>query len=139
MRKLLLILLIGFIFSAPKLYYETPLENMDFETARVFLKEFLMEANMRVLGEEEASKKFAIFYACNLTYGEKILSKFPYFGTLAPCRVYLYEKNGKVFVGFINIDTLLKFFGEFMDKEAVETFKKAQRDLLKVVEELKKF
>ncbi|WP_340690187.1 DUF302 domain-containing protein [Hydrogenobacter thermophilus] len=117
------------------------IKGMSFEDAKTLLKTALDGVNMNILGVEDIKKetpKYSFMLACNLTYGEKILREFPHFGTLAPCRVYLYEKpDGSVGVGYINIQTLIKLYGKHLHRDAVEVFEKADRDIKSAIKEVK--
>lgn len=117
------------------------IKGMSFEDAKTFLKTALDGVNMNILGVEDVKKdspKYSFMLACNLTYGEKILREFPHFGTLAPCRIYIYEKpDGSVGVGYINIQTLIKLYGTHLHKDAVEVFEKADRDIKSAIKEVK--
>ncbi|ADO45893.1 protein of unknown function DUF302 [Hydrogenobacter thermophilus TK-6] len=124
-------------------FFETSdtIKGMSFEDAKTLLKTALDGVNMNILGVEDIRKetpKYSFMLACNLTYGEKILREFPHFGTLAPCRVYLYEKpDGSVGVGYINIQTLIKLYGKHLHRDAVEVFEKADRDIKSAIKEVK--
>ncbi len=122
------------------LVYEEVIENMDFETFKTLYKTALDGVNMNILDImdiRQESPKLSIFLACNLTYGEAILKDIPQFGTLAPCRVYLYEKEGKVATGYINIPFLLKVYGKHLSKENAEIFRKADQDIKQALKEAK--
>ncbi|RMH03610.1 MAG: DUF302 domain-containing protein, partial [Aquificota bacterium] len=56
---------------------------------------------------------------------------------LAPCRVYLYEKGGKLGVGYINIPFLLKTYRKHLGKENAEIFEKADQDIKQAIKEAK--
>ncbi|MCS6957482.1 MAG: DUF302 domain-containing protein [Aquificaceae bacterium] len=122
------------------LVYEEVVEGIDFETFKTLYKTSLDGVNMNILDIMDVrreSPKFSIFLACNLSYGEAILKDIPQFGTLAPCRVYLYEKNGKVATGYINIPFLLKTYGKHLSKENAEIFKRADQDIKQALKETK--
>lgn len=123
-----------------ELVYEQVVENMDFETFKTLYKTSLDGVNMNILDIMDIrneSPKLSIFLACNLSYGEAILNNFPQFGTLAPCRIYLYEKEGKIVTGYINIPLLIEFYGKYLGKENVEIFKKADSDIKQALKEAK--
>jgi|UniRef100_A0A7C2YWJ6 uncharacterized protein (DUF302 family) len=122
------------------LVYEEIIEGLDFDTFKTLYKTSLDGANMNILDVmdiRQESPKLSIFLACNLTYGEAILKDIPQFGTLAPCRVYMYEKEGKVVTGYINIPFLLKTYGKHLSKENAEIFKKADQDIKRALKEAK--
>ncbi|MCX8164351.1 MAG: DUF302 domain-containing protein [Aquificaceae bacterium] len=120
--------------------YEEVVEGLDFDTFKTLYKTSLDGVNMNILDVMDIRKespKFSIFLACNLSYGEAILRDVPQFGTLAPCRVYLYEKDGKVTAGYINIPLLLRMYGKHLSKENAEIFKKADQDIKQALKEAK--
>ncbi|MCS7262112.1 MAG: DUF302 domain-containing protein [Aquificaceae bacterium] len=122
------------------LVYEQVVEGMDFETFKTLYKTSLDGVNMNILDIMEVRKespKFSIFLACNLSYGEAILKDIPQFGTLAPCRVYLFEKEGKIVTGYINIPLLLKLYGKRLSKENADIFTKADQDIKQALKEAK--
>lgn len=122
------------------LVYEETIEGLDFDTFKTLYKTSLDGVNMNILDimdVKQESPKLSIFLACNLTYGEAILKDIPQFGTLAPCRVYIYEKEGKVATGYINIPFLLKAYGRYLSKENAEIFKKADQDIKRAIKEAK--
>jgi uncharacterized protein (DUF302 family) len=116
-------------------------KGMSFEDVKTLLKSSLDGVNMNILAVEDVRKespKYSFMLACNLTYGEKILREFPHFGTLAPCRIYLYEKpDGSVGIGYINIQTLIKLYKKHLHKDAVEVFEKADKDIKSAIKEVK--
>ncbi len=123
-----------------ELVRESAVENMDFDTFKTLYKTTLDGVNMNILDIMDIrgdSPKFSIFLACNLSYGEAILKDIPQFGTLAPCRIYLYEKEGKVITGYINIPFLLKTYGKHLSKENAEIFRKADQDIRQAIKEAK--
>ncbi|MEZ0361457.1 MAG: DUF302 domain-containing protein [Hydrogenobacter sp.] len=117
------------------------IKGVSFEDTKTLLKASLDGVNMNILGVEDIkrdSPKYSFMLACNLTYGEKILREFPHFGTLAPCRIYIYEKpDGSVGVGYINIQTLIKLYRTHLHKDAVEVFEKADKDIKSAIKEVK--
>ena len=117
--------------------YEVPLKGVDYDEYKMLFESSLNGVNMNVLGVMNVSSnpKFDIFLACNLSYGEKILSVFPQFGTLAPCRVYTYESEGSVKVGYINIPLLMEIYRRHLSAEAVDIFKKADEDIKNAIKE----
>ena len=122
------------------LVQEDVIEGLDFDTFKTLYKTALDGVNMNILDIMDIRKdspKFSIFLACNLSYGEAILKDIPQFGTLAPCRVYLYEKNGKVITGYINIPFLLKTYGRHLSKENAEIFRRADQDIKQALKEAK--
>lgn len=122
------------------LVYETQVEGLDFDTFKTLYKTALDGVNMNILDimdVRQQSPKFSIFLACNLSYGEAILRDIPQFGTLAPCRIYLYEKEGKIITGYINIPFLLKTYGKHLSRENAEIFKKADQDIKQALKEAK--
>ena len=123
-----------------ELVYEEVVEGQDYDTFKTLFKTSLDGVNMNILDIIDVSTqspKFSIFLACNLSYGEAILKDIPQFGTLAPCRVYLYEKENKLVVGYINIPFLLKTYGKHLSKENTEIFKKADQDIKQALKEAK--
>jgi uncharacterized protein (DUF302 family) len=144
MRKFLIALLlslsVGFSLDF-KFEYEEKIEGMDFEDVKLLLKTALDGRNMNVLDVIDVSTeppRFSIFLVCNLSYAEKILPDMPEFGTIAPCRIYMYEdKDGNVIVGYINIPTLLKIYQKFLTKDAVDIFKVADDDIKEAIKEAK--
>ena len=147
MRKLLLILLIftSLLVAQEKkehpLQYEEVIEGMDFEDVKLLIKTALDGRNMNVLGVVDVSTekpRFSYMLVCNLSYAEKIFREFPQLGVMAPCRIYLYEReDGSVVVGFINVDTLLKVFKKDLSDQAKELFKKADQDVKSAIREVK--
>ncbi|SNZ13740.1 DUF302 domain-containing protein [Hydrogenobacter hydrogenophilus] len=117
------------------------IKGMNFDDVKTLLKSSLDGVNMNILAVEDVRKespKYSFMLACNLTYGEKILREFPHFGTLAPCRIYLYEKpDGSVGIGYINIQTLIELYRKHLHKDAVEVFEKADRDIKSAIKEVK--
>ncbi|MDW8095456.1 MAG: DUF302 domain-containing protein [Aquificaceae bacterium] len=123
-----------------ELVREDMVENLDFETFKTLYKTSLDGVNMNILDIMDIRKespKFSVFLACNLSYGEAILKDVPQFGTLAPCRLYLYEKEGKIVTGYINIPLLLKMYGKHLGKENAEVFRKADQDIRQALKEAK--
>ena len=141
MRKFLLVLLIPlFLFAKDKLLYKETIEGIPFDDVKILLKTALDGKNMNVLEIIDISQKpkMTVFYVCNLSYGEKILRKFPEFGTIAPCRIYILEKpDGSVEVGYINIENLIKAFRRYLSPEAIEVFRKADKDIKEAIREVK--
>ncbi len=143
MRKILLLLLLPLILTAQDknlLLYKEIINGMDFEEAKIFLKSALDGKNMNVLTVMDISDKprMTVFYVCNLSYGEKILRKFPEFGAIAPCRIYLLEKpDGNVEVGYINIPGLVKTFKKYLEKEEIDVLMRADKDIKEAIKEVK--
>ncbi len=143
MRKLFLLLLFPFLLIAQDknlLLYKETIKDMDFEEVKLFLKSALDGKNMNVLAVTDISDKprMTVFYVCNLSYGEKILRKFPEFGAIAPCRIYILEKSdGSVEVGYINIPGLVKTFRKYFGKEEIEVFMQADKDIKEAIKEVK--
>ncbi len=147
MKKLLLILLLitGFSVAQEKrehpLQYEEVIEGLDFEDVKLLLKTALDGRNMNVLGVVDVSTqkpRFSYILVCNLSYAEKIFREFPQLGVMAPCRIYLYEReDGSVVVGFINVETLLRLFKKELSPTAKELFKKADQDVKSAIKEVK--
>lgn len=122
------------------LVYEEAIEGLDFESFKMLYKTALDGVNMNILDImdiKQETPKFSLFLACNLSYGEAILKDIPQFGTLAPCRIYMYEKEGKIITGYINIPFLLKTYGKHLNKEKAEIFKKADQDIKQAIKEVK--
>ncbi|MFN3598142.1 MAG: DUF302 domain-containing protein [Aquificaceae bacterium] len=122
------------------LVYEEKIEGMDFDTFKTLYKTSLDGVNMNILDIIDVRQeypKFSIFLACNLSYGEAILKDIPQFGTLAPCRIYLYESDGRLTTGYINIPFLLKTYGKHLSKENAEIFKRADQDIKQALREAK--
>jgi uncharacterized protein (DUF302 family) len=91
-----------------------------------------------VIEVSQDSPKFSIFLTCNLSYGEAILKDIPQFGTLAPCRLYTYEKpNGTVGVGYINIPFLLQTYSKHLKEDKANIFRKADQDIKSAIKEAK--
>jgi len=124
-----------------ELVYEEEVKTLAYDDFKILFKTSLDGVNMNVLDVldvSEESPKFSIFLACNLSYGEAILKDIPQFGTLAPCRVYIYEKpDGSVGVGYINIPFLLKSYERYLGKEQAEIFRKADEDIKSAIKETK--
>ncbi|MFN3813350.1 MAG: DUF302 domain-containing protein [Aquificaceae bacterium] len=124
-------------------FFETSFtfKGLSFDDAKMLLKTSLDGINMNILSIEDIrlqTPKYSFMLACNLTYGERVLRDFPQFGTLAPCRVYIYEKpDGTVGVGYVNIQTLIKLYRRHLPKEAVEVFEKADQDIKSAIKEVK--
>ena len=51
--------------------------------------------------------------------------------------MYLYEKDGKVITGYINIPFLLKTYGRHLSKENAEIFRRADQDIKQALKEAK--
>jgi uncharacterized protein (DUF302 family) len=49
----------------------------------------------------------------------------------------MYEKDGKVVVGYVNIPFLLKTYGKHLSKENAEIFIKADQDIKQALKEAK--
>ncbi len=117
------------------------IKGMSFDDVKTLLKSSLDGVNMNILAVEDVRKespKYSFMLACNLTYGDKILKEFPHFGTLAPCRIYLYEKpDGSVGIGYINIQTLIRLYGKHLHRDTVEVFEKADKDIKSAIKEVK--
>lgn len=140
MRFLLVLLIPLFIFAEDKLLYKETIKGVPFEDVKILLKTALDGKNMNVLQIIDVSQnpKMTVFYVCNLSYGEKILRKFPELGTIAPCRIYILEKpDGSVEVGYINIENLIKAFRRYLSSESIEVFKKADKDIKEAIGEVK--
>ncbi|WP_333784231.1 DUF302 domain-containing protein [Thermocrinis sp.] len=123
------------------LVYEEGVKSLSYEDFKMLFKTSLDGVNMNVLDVLEVSKespKFSIFLACNLSYGEAILNDIPQFGTLAPCRIYVYEKpEGSLAVGYINIPFLLKSYSKYLKEDKAEIFRKADKDIKSAIKEAK--
>ncbi len=143
MKKLLLLIAIPFTLLAQDralLTYKEVIKGMDFEDVKFFLKSALDGRNMNVLSVMDVSSKprMTIFYVCNLSYGEKILRHFPEFGAIAPCRIYLLEKeDGSVEVGYINIPGLVKTFRKYLSTDQIKVFMRADKDIKEAIKEVK--
>ena len=147
MRRLTLILLTlaGFLMAQERkehpLQYEEVIRGMDFEDVKLLLKTALDGRNMNVLGVVDVSTekpRFSYILVCNLSYAEKIFREFPQLGVMAPCRIYLYEReDGSVVIGFINVETLLRVFKKDLSQQAREVFRKADRDVKSAIKEVK--
>lgn len=48
------------------------------------------------------TKNVDILYSCNAKWGRYILSDFKDIGAFAPCRIVIYQKEGKTFVSYFN-------------------------------------
>ncbi len=120
------------------LVYEEIIEGLDFDSFKTLYKTALDGVNMNILDIldiKQETPKFSIFLACNLSYGEAILRDIPQFGTLAPCRIYMYEKEGKIITGYINIPFLLKTYGKYLSEDNREIFRKADQDIKQAIRE----
>lgn len=143
MRKLFLLLLFPLLLIAQEknlLLYKETIKGMDFEEVKFFLKSALDGKNMNVLNVMDVSDnpRMTIFYVCNLSYGEKILRRFPELGAIAPCRIYILEKpDGSVEVGYINIPGLVKTFRKYLSKDQIKIFLKADEDIKEAIKEVK--
>ncbi len=124
-----------------ELVYEEEIASLGYDEFKTLFKTSLDGVNMNVLDVLEVSQetpKFSIFLACNLSYGEAILKDIPQFGTLAPCRVYVYEKpDGKVGVGYVNIPFLLKTYSRYLKEDKANIFRKADEDIKSAIKEAK--
>ncbi len=122
------------------LRYEKTIQGVDFEDVKILFRSALEGLNMNVLGVVDISTekpRFSYFLVCNLSYAEKIFREFPQLGVMSPCRVYLYEKeDGSVVVGFVNVETLLKLFGEKLSPEARKVFRRADSDIKTAIREV---
>ena len=123
------------------LVYQEEVKSLGFDDFKMLFKTSLDGVNMNVLDVLDVSKeapKFSIFLTCNLSYGEAILKDIPQFGTLAPCRVYLYEKpDGSVMVGYINIPFLLKSYSRYLKEDKAQIFRRADEDIKSAIKEAK--
>jgi len=127
--------------SKHPMQYEEVIEGMDFEDVKLLLKTALDGRNMNVLGVVDVATekpRFSYFLVCNLSYAEKIFRELPQLGVMAPCRIYLYEReDGTVVVGFINVETLLKLFGDKLSDKSKELFLKADSDIKSSIREVR--
>ncbi|WP_448588438.1 DUF302 domain-containing protein [Thermocrinis sp.] len=127
--------------SKEELVYNEEVKSLAYDDFKMLFKSSLDGVNMNVLDILEVSTespKFSIFLACNLSYGEAILRDIPQFGTLAPCRVYTYERqDGSVVVGYINIPFLLKSYSKYLKEDKAEIFQKADKDIKSAIKEAK--
>jgi len=147
MIRLILAILILFGTAVPQekkehpLQYEEVIEGLDFEDVKLLLKTALDGRNMNVLGVIDVSTekpRYSYMLVCNLSYAEKIFREFPELGVMAPCRIYIYEReDGSVVVGFVNVDTLLRVFEKDLSQQAKELFKKADQDVKSAIKEVK--
>ena len=147
MRKVLLLIIALLTLSIAQdgkkhpLRYEEVIEGLDFEDVKLLLKTALDGRNMNVLGVIDVSMekpRYTYMLVCNLSYAEKIFRELPQLGVMAPCRIYLYEReDGSVVVGFINVETLLKVFDKELSPKAKEIFRKADRDVKSAIREVK--
>ncbi len=147
MRTLILIpiLLITFAFTQEQkkhpMQYEEVIEGLDFEDVKLLLKTALDGRNMNVLGVIDVATdkpRFSYFLVCNLSYAEKIFREMPQLGVMAPCRIYLYEReDGSVVIGFVNVKTLLRVFGDKLSKQSQELFLKADKDIKSAIQEVR--
>lgn len=147
MRRFLALFLAAFLIALAQngkehpLRYEEVIEGMDFEDVKLLLKTALDGRNMNVLGVVDVSTekpRYSYMLVCNLSYAEKIFREMPQLGVMAPCRIYLYEReDGAVVVGFINVDTLLKVFEKDLSARAKEVFRKADGDVKSAIKEVK--
>ncbi|AAC07640.1 DUF302 domain-containing protein [Aquifex aeolicus] len=141
MRKFLIVLLLPLLVLAQeKMLYKEKIEGIPYEDVKILLKTALDGKNMNVLAVQDVSQKprMTVFYVCNLSYGEKILRTFPEFGALAPCRIYILEKeDGSVEVGYINIPNLVKGFRKYLTPQAQEVFLQADKDIKEAIKEVK--
>ncbi len=146
MRFLILIFVLFAFLTAQEekkhpLRYEEAIEGLDFEDVKLLLKTALDGRNMNVLGVVDVSTekpRYSYMLVCNLSYAEKIFREFPEMGVMAPCRIYLYEReDGSVVVGFVNVETLLKVFADKLSPQAKEVFRKADRDVRSAIKEVK--
>ncbi len=141
MKKFILILIIPLITLAQesKLLYKEVIKGFSFEDVKILLKTALDGKNMNVLLIQDISQKprMSVFYVCNLSYGEKILRGFPQFGALAPCRIYILEReDGSVEIGYINIQNLVKGFRKYLTPEQIKVFMQADKDIKEAIKEL---
>ncbi|WP_461831855.1 DUF302 domain-containing protein [Aquifex sp.] len=141
MKKFILILIIPLITLAQesKLLYKEVIEGFSFEDVKILLKTALDGKNMNVLLIQDISQKprMSVFYVCNLSYGEKILRGFPQFGALAPCRIYILEReDGSVEIGYINIQNLVKGFRKYLTPEQIKVFMQADKDIKEAIKEV---
>ncbi len=140
-----LLLMVGLSFSQEirehPLQYEEVIEGMDFEDVKLLLKTALDGRNMNVLGVVDVATekpRFSYMLVCNLSYAEKIFREMPQLGVMAPCRIYLYERDdGSVVVGFINVKTLLRVFDKYLSERSKELFLKADKDIKSAIAEVK--
>ncbi len=141
-----LLLILSFVLAQEggkkhPLRYEEVVEGLDFEDVKLLLKTALDGRNMNVLGVVDVSTekpRYAYMLVCNLSYAEKIFREFPELGVMAPCRIYLYEReDGSVGIGFVNVETLLKIFADRLSPKAKEIFRKADEDVRSAIKEVK--
>lgn len=147
MRRLLALLLVVSLLALAQngekhpLRYEDIIKGMDFEDVKLLLKTALEGRNMNVLGVVDVSTekpRYSYMLVCNLSYAEKIFREMPELGVMAPCRIYLYEReDGSVAVGFINVKTLLKVFGKYLSPRAKKVFRKADEAVRSAIKEVK--
>ena len=146
--RLFLVLVLSFLavsFSEerPKhpLQHEEVIEGLDFEDVKLLLKTALDGRNMNVLGVIDVSTEkphFTYMLVCNLSYAEKIFREMPQLGVMAPCRIYLYEReDGSVAVGFINVKTMLRLFDKKLSERAKKLFLKADEDIKSAIKEVR--
>lgn len=55
-------------------------------------------------------RDITVYELCNPAAAQAVLSIYPEFSVYLPCRVSLYEENGKILLSTIEIDTMLNGF-----------------------------
>ncbi|NJE09011.1 DUF302 domain-containing protein [Thermococcus sp. M39] len=115
--------------------------NLSFEEAEKKFKEAIEEVGLKVVGEVMPSKKikmklgieipsYKILFICNPKYVYDLINVDYDIGALVPCHGFVYERDGKVYVG-VNLPTkTLTFAGE----KVVEYIKTAEEQLIKAVD-----
>lgn len=107
-------------------------------------RELLQEEGYGVLAEIDIQAKlkeklgvdlepYTILGACNPPLANKALAAEPELGTLLPCNVIVYEREGRTHVAAVEPETLLSIVGN----EALEPIaKQVREDLGRVIEEV---
>jgi len=73
-------------------------------------------------------ERLDILFICNAEYAQEMVSNRPSMAALMPCGWAIYQKNGKVFLGALNVKLLsMPFSG--LEKEI---FKKVEKDVVKM-------
>ncbi|MDQ7082390.1 MAG: DUF302 domain-containing protein [Aquificota bacterium] len=98
----------------------------DWETdaGRVESAERLIQAlerrGVRVSGVFEISPGYSYLFICGDGWVSKVVEDMPQIATFYICRIYVYREDGRVRVGYVNVESLIKVFGRYLSAESRE-------------------
>jgi len=106
--------------SLGEVYKEMDAGEGDLKEFNTILVSSLQGENLNVVFSQNYGDNMAAHFSCSASLGSQILKKMPQFGVFAPCRVGVFKKNDKIYVGMIQIREVIKSNQARIGKDAMK-------------------